>query len=159
MRSLRITVGNHNIALGNVPAIISRRATTISTLAMSVLLAKSKTIRIGTQGAHTNTFIAGIRGVTVVAGAAVFVNESGQLGTVPSSQRFKDEIKSMDQASDAILALKPVTFRYKKEIDAEQPAVRSRGRGGGKGESRSGGQRRRRKAYSSLRGGERDVAQ
>ena len=35
---------------------------------------------------------------------------------MPSSQRFKDEIKSMGQASEAILALKPVTFRYKKEI-------------------------------------------
>jgi len=35
----------------------------------------------------------------------------------PSSERFKDEIKPMDNASKAILALKPVTFRYKKEID------------------------------------------
>jgi predicted ribosome quality control (RQC) complex YloA/Tae2 family protein len=34
-----------------------------------------------------------------------------------SSQRFKDEIKSMDDASEAVLALKPVTFRYKHEID------------------------------------------
>jgi hypothetical protein len=42
---------------------------------------------------------------------------TGQLGTVVSSERFKDEIKPMDKASDAILALKPVTFRYKKELD------------------------------------------
>jgi hypothetical protein len=38
----------------------------------------------------------------------------------PSSERFKAEIKAMDQASEAILALKPVTFRYKKEIDADR---------------------------------------
>ena len=48
---------------------------------------------------------------------AVFVNSLGKLGTVVSSQRFKDEIKPMDKASEAILALKPVTFRYKQEID------------------------------------------
>jgi len=52
-----------------------------------------------------------------VTGAAVQVNAAGQLGTAPSSQRFKDEIKPMDKASEAILVLKPVTFRYKHEID------------------------------------------
>src|SRR5262249_17791675 len=41
------------------------------------------------------------------------------LGTVPSSQRFKERIKPMDKASEAILALKPVTFRYNKEIDPD----------------------------------------
>src|SRR6202022_3728717 len=41
----------------------------------------------------------------------------GQLGVAPSSQRFKDEIKPMDKASEAILALKPVSFRYKHELD------------------------------------------
>src|SRR5205807_271877 len=53
----------------------------------------------------------------MVAGSGVFVSSNGQLGTVPSSQRFKDEIKPMDKASEAILVLKPVTFRYKHEID------------------------------------------
>jgi hypothetical protein len=52
-------------------------------------------------------------------GTAVKVNAAGQLGTAPSSKRFKDQIKPMDKASEAILALKPVTFRYKKEIDAD----------------------------------------
>ena len=40
-----------------------------------------------------------------------------KIGTLVSSRRFKDEIKPMDKASEAILALKPVTFRYKKEIE------------------------------------------
>jgi Chaperone of endosialidase len=49
----------------------------------------------------------------------VVVNPNGKLGTVASSQHFKDDIKPMDKASEAILALKPVTFHYKKEVDPE----------------------------------------
>jgi hypothetical protein len=47
----------------------------------------------------------------------VIVNTNGQLGTVASSARFKDAIKPMDKSSEAILALKPVTFHYKRELD------------------------------------------
>jgi Chaperone of endosialidase len=54
-----------------------------------------------------------------ITGLAVFVTSSGQLGTTPSSARFKKAIKPMDNASEAILALQPVTFRYKEEIDPE----------------------------------------
>src|SRR5205823_3326610 len=42
---------------------------------------------------------------------------NGHLGVLVSSQRFKDEIKPMDKSSEAILSLKPVTFRYKHNID------------------------------------------
>jgi hypothetical protein len=69
--------------------------------------------------AHTATFIAGISGAAVT-GSAVLVSSSGQLGVRVSSKRFKEEIKPMDEASEAILALKPVTFRYKKEIDPDR---------------------------------------
>jgi trimeric autotransporter adhesin len=62
-------------------------------------------------------FIGNIFGSTSVAGIAVFINSSGQLGTTTSSRRFKEEIRPMDQASKALFSLKPVTFRYKKEID------------------------------------------
>ncbi|MGC2713421.1 MAG: tail fiber domain-containing protein [Pseudolabrys sp.] len=47
----------------------------------------------------------------------VIVNSSGKLGTVLSSARFKEAIKPMDKASEAILSLQPVTFRYKQELD------------------------------------------
>src|SRR5205823_5749106 len=77
---------------------------------------ESNTIRIGTVGTHANTFIAGISGVSVAGGVGVIINSSGHLGTVVSSERFKDEIKPMDKASEAILALKPVTFRYKHDL-------------------------------------------
>ena len=71
------------------------------------------------SGTQTDTFIAGIYGATVAGGVGVIVDTNGQLGTVVSSERFKDEIKPMDKASEAILALKPVTFRYKQELDPE----------------------------------------
>jgi hypothetical protein len=76
------------------------------------------TIRIGVQGTQSRTFVAGISG-SPITGTSVVVNSNGRLGTVASSQRFKDDIKPMDKASEAILALKPVTFRYKKEIDLD----------------------------------------
>src|SRR5262245_35320394 len=100
---LALTSGSNNIYLGN-----SDGAAT-----------ESNTIRIGTQGTQTATFIAGISGAGVM-GPAVKVNADGQLGTAPSSKRFKDEIRPMDKASEAILALKPVTFRYKQEIDPDR---------------------------------------
>jgi endosialidase-like protein len=85
---------------------------------------ESNTIRIGTPLARngsgqSRTFVAGIRGAGIT-GTPVMVSTSGQLGTPPSSKRFKEEIKPMDKASEAILALKPVTFRYKKEIDSDR---------------------------------------
>ncbi len=42
------------------------------------------------------------------------------LGHVASSRRYKDDIKAMDKSSELLFALKPVTFRYKKEIDQSQ---------------------------------------
>src|SRR5438874_4231235 len=55
-----------------------------------------------------------------MTGSPVVVNSSGKLGiSGTSSTRFKAAIKPMDKASEAILALKPVTFRYKEEIDPD----------------------------------------
>src|SRR5215216_1259777 len=76
---------------------------------------ESTTIRIG--DVQTATYIAGISGATVADGVGVIVGADGHLGTVVSSERYKDAIKPMDKASEAILALKPVTFRYKHELD------------------------------------------
>jgi predicted ribosome quality control (RQC) complex YloA/Tae2 family protein len=73
---------------------------------------ETNTIRIGVT--QTRTFIAGIFG-TNVSGSTVVVNSDGQLGVAASSRRFKREIKAMEQASEAILALKPVTFHYKSD--------------------------------------------
>jgi endosialidase-like protein len=80
---------------------------------------ESNTIRIGNQGTQTATFIAGISGTPISDGVPIGVNASGQLGVKPSSARYKEAIQPMDKASEAILALKPVTFRYKRELDPE----------------------------------------
>src|SRR5881227_2978897 len=69
------------------------------------------------ENVSTSCYNGQIFGATSPAGTAVFVNSAGKLGTTTSSRRFKDDIKPMDQASEAILALKPVTFRYKQQID------------------------------------------
>ena len=79
---------------------------------------ESGTIRIGGSN-QTNTYIAGINGVTVAGGIGVIVDSNGHLGTITSSARFKEEIKPMDKSSEAIFALKPVTFRYKHELDPD----------------------------------------
>jgi uncharacterized coiled-coil protein SlyX len=74
-------------------------------------------IRIGDATLQNQTYIAGISGVTIGNGVAVMINSDGQLGTLTSSARFKEAINPMDKASEAILALKPVTFRYKHDLD------------------------------------------
>src|SRR5207253_9501445 len=66
----------------------------------------------------SSCYIGSIFGETSSGGAAVFIAPDGKLGTATSSRRFKEEIKPMYDDSEAIFALKPVTFRYKKEIDA-----------------------------------------
>jgi hypothetical protein len=99
---INLTTGNSNIDIGNAG-----------------FIGEFRTIRIGTKPTHKNTFIAGISGVTVPGGVGVIVGTNGKLGTVVSSERFKDGVKPMDKASEAILALKPVTFRYKQEIDPD----------------------------------------
>ncbi|MBA3833509.1 MAG: tail fiber domain-containing protein [Chthoniobacterales bacterium] len=95
-----LTTGNDNVDIGNAGR-----------------TGEAKTIRIGKQGTQMNTFIAGISGVTVAGGVGVIVDTKGHLGTVVSSARFKEAIEPMDKASEAILALKPVTFHYKPELD------------------------------------------
>jgi hypothetical protein len=75
-------------------------------------------IRIGDPVFINGTWIAGIFGATAPAGIPVVVSATGKLGTVVSSARFKDDIKPMNKASEAIFALNPVTFHYKKQIDA-----------------------------------------
>ena len=80
---------------------------------------EANTIRIGTEGTQTNTYVAGVHTAPVPKGLAVLVDSTGHIGTKASSERFKEAIKPMDKASEAILALRPVTFHYKKEIDPD----------------------------------------
>lgn len=72
------------------------------------------TIRIGNKDRQTSAFIAGIRGVNVTNGQAVVVNAKGQLGSIVSSRRYKQDIQDMGDASAPLMKLRPVTFRYKE---------------------------------------------
>ena len=98
-----LTAGSHNIYIGNVGGNAG----------------ESRRIRIGTVGVQTATLIAGISGVTVPDGVGVIVGNNGKLGTFVSSARYKEAINPMSKASEAVLALKPVTFRYKHELDPD----------------------------------------
>jgi hypothetical protein len=93
-----LTEGNKNIDIGN-----------------RGFYNESATIRIGDT--QTRTFIAGIGGRPTTSASAVYINLAGQLGTQTSSARFKQNIQSMAESSDVLFSLRPVTFRYKAEID------------------------------------------
>jgi hypothetical protein len=102
-----ITTGRNNVALG------FEAGTSVST-AHNVIC-----IGAGNSGADVSntTWIDSIYGVTTQNGttAPVIVSANGQLGTVASSERFKKDIATMEQASEAILSLRPVTFHYKSD--------------------------------------------
>ncbi|MFL6506254.1 MAG: tail fiber domain-containing protein, partial [Candidatus Udaeobacter sp.] len=72
----------------------------------------------GVAGESNTTRIRNIYS-SVANGRVVYVNSDNKIGTLASSRRFKEEIKPMDEASEVLFALKPVSFRYKKEFDAE----------------------------------------
>ena len=113
------TTGNNNIALGYYSGANVTTGGYNIDIGNPAVTGDSGIIRIGNTGYQTATFIAGISGTTVAAGTSVVIDSNGQLGTIVSSQRFKDDIKPMDKTSEAILSLKPVTFRYKHELDAK----------------------------------------
>ena len=112
------TIGNFNIALGESAGVSVTDGNSNIDIGNVGAAGDSGTIRIGAF--QTRTFIAGISGVLVPGGTTVFVAGDGQLGTVVSSARFKDEIRPMDKTSEVLFGLKPVAFRYKKEIDPER---------------------------------------
>ncbi|PYL71190.1 MAG: hypothetical protein DMF22_07480 [Verrucomicrobia bacterium] len=113
------TTGNSNIALGSDAGFNIMTGNNNIDIYDPGVAADANTIRVGTQGTQTATFIAGITGVSEGGTVAVVtINGNGQLGTqlpVVSSRRFKKEIKPMDKASEAILGLKPVTFQLKSD--------------------------------------------
>jgi len=117
------TTGNWNTAEG-LNALLHNTGS--SNIGFGVNAGINLTTGSGNVCVGTNVFgVAGesnttrIRNVysSVAFGRAVYVNSDNKIGTLVSSRRFKNEIKPMDKASEAILALKPVTFRYKKEIE------------------------------------------
>jgi len=124
LNALGISTGSGNTAVG--ANALSNSATGHGNTALGDgagdgVTTASNAICIGSSGANVDNscFIGNISGQPAVGGDAVFVTSAGKLGTITaiSSARFKDEIKPMNKASEAILGLKPVTFRYKREIE------------------------------------------
>jgi len=110
------TTGSFNVAVGSNAGSNLTTGTSNIDISNVGVAGESNTIRIGGVN-QTATFIAGIRGVTTANANAVpvMIDSAGQLGTVSSSARFKDHIAPMSETSEAILALKPVTFHYKSD--------------------------------------------
>jgi hypothetical protein len=108
--SLNDTTGSDNTALGFQAGIL---ATTGSN---NVYIGSGMS---GVAGESNACYIASIFGQTSANGVPVLINSNNKLGTATSSKRFKDEIKPMDKASETIFALRPVSFRYKKNLDPE----------------------------------------
>jgi len=116
---LNNTNGNNNIALGSNAGVNLAFDSDNIAIGHAGVAGQSNTIRIGTRGTHNATFIAGISGAPAAGGVEVIIGSNGKLGTILSSERFKDKIQPMARSSEAILALRPVTFRYRQEIDPE----------------------------------------
>ena len=84
--------------------------------ANSSLNIESNTIRIGDSGTYSRFFAGAVRGVTTsqANAVAVVIDSSGQLGTVNSSRRYKEDIQDMGDASSGLMRLRPVTYRYQQ---------------------------------------------
>jgi hypothetical protein len=113
------TIGSNNIAIGVEAGLNLERGSNNIDIGNLGVPRESNVTRIGRVGMQRQTFISGISGTTVAGGATVMVDANGQLGTMTSSARYKEAVQPMDKASEAVLALHPVTFRYKHEFDPE----------------------------------------
>jgi uncharacterized coiled-coil protein SlyX len=110
------TTGSDNIALGDHAGDNLTTGSDNIDIGNNGVADEGNTIRIGDGALQTRAFIAGIYGKNEGGTPlAVYINGNGQLGTMSSSRRFKKEIKPMDQNSEAILGLQPVTFQYKSD--------------------------------------------
>ena len=115
--------GFANTAVGS-DALLNNNAGTFNTAvgfgAGDSVTNASHVIAIGTTGANVSNscYIGSIAGQTVGAGGSTcYVDNAGKLGVFLSARRFKTDIAEMGTASDALLALRPVTFHYKPELD------------------------------------------
>ena len=118
------TTGARNVAVGFQSGYSQTTGNDNVYLANTGVAAESGQIKIGTVGTHTGTTIAGISGATSAGGIAVLVNASGKLGTTTSSARFKQDVRDMGDASELLMRLRPVTFRYTEDaVGAEEAKI------------------------------------
>jgi len=120
----RNRAGNENTAIGEGALVHNTGSDNVAlgSLAGSDLTSGSGNVCIGhlvngVAGESNTTRIKNIYS-SLASARAVYVNSDNKIGTLASTRRVKENIKPMDKASEAVLALKPVSFRYKREIDA-----------------------------------------
>lgn len=112
-----LTVGGDNIAIGSgAGENVAGSGSYNIEIGNQGTATDSNVIRIGTPGQQSSTYIAGINNASIT-GSAVLINANGQLGTLLSSRVYKEDIQEMGQASDALMRLRPVTFRYKQPAE------------------------------------------
>jgi hypothetical protein len=113
------TTGNNNIALGWEAGDNLTTGSNNIEIGSPGVADDDSTIRLGTPGTQTATFIAGVSD-TAISGVDVVVSTNGQLGVLPSSVRYKRDIRSLDNRSQRLLQLRPVSFRYKQDPSGER---------------------------------------
>jgi hypothetical protein len=111
--------GANNIALGESAGTNLTKGSNNIYLSAFGAAIESNTMRLGRYGTQNKTFIAGVSGSVIPGGVSVIIDSLGHVGTTTSSARYKENIQPMDEMSEAILSLKPVTFRYKKDLDPQ----------------------------------------
>jgi hypothetical protein len=114
--ALLITTGFQNIGIGEQAGRNLTGGSYNIDIGSQGVDSDSGVIRIGDPNPIVKTFVAGVTGVNV-SGANVVVNSAGQLGINVSSERFKEDIHDMTEASSGLMRLRPVTFRYKKPYE------------------------------------------
>jgi len=112
------TTGDLNVGLGYFAGSALTTGKYNIDIANSGMAGESDTIRMGTSGEQTRTFIAGIEN-TKLTGAAVYVTSSGQLGVLASSERYKTAVKPMGANTDKLQQLRPVSFHLKTDANGE----------------------------------------
>jgi hypothetical protein len=110
------TTGLRNTALGYRAGINNTTGSDNVWIGNEGLTAESGVIRIGTAGTHTAAYVAGVHG-SALSGSTVVVNSQGRLGTLLSSARYKEEIRGMEGESEVLMALRPVSFYYREDLD------------------------------------------
>ncbi len=108
--------GSNNIAIGSEAGFNLTSGSNTIEIGNQGVASDANLIRIGTQGTQKDTFIAGIFGTPKITnGCEVVVESTGQVGCIKSSARYKRDIQDMGDASDKLMKLRPVTFRYKAD--------------------------------------------
>jgi len=113
--------GNRNIAIGSSAGGQITGSNNIA-IGHQGIAGESNAIRIGTPGAHLNTYIAGISGTSATGGSQVLIDSTGHLGTFSSSRRYKEDIREIGDATNRLMDLQPVQFRYRQPAsDGSKP--------------------------------------